>query len=73
MDDPQTTINLLKAWCDEKYGRKSAVARMLGLSPQLVNDWFSGKSNPTWETGHTIQIFLKKSEKTRKGLIGEDE
>ena len=73
MDDPQTTIKLLKAWCDEKYGRQSAVARMLGLSPQLVNDWFSGKSIPTWETGHAIQIFLKKSEKARKELIGEDE
>jgi hypothetical protein len=71
MDDPQKFLNDLKRWCDQQYGRKSKVARMLELSPQLVNDWFTGKSTPTWQTGLQIQSFLAKSEKGRRQAIGE--
>jgi hypothetical protein len=72
MEEPRSVINELKAWCAEKYGRNSKVARMLGVSPQLVNDWFSGKTIPTWPTGMKIQAFLRESEESRKKAIGED-
>jgi hypothetical protein len=71
MEAPQNIINELKAWCAEKYGRNSKVARMLGVSPQLVHDWFSEKTIPTWPTGMKIQAFLGKSEGARKKAIGE--
>jgi hypothetical protein len=50
----------LKAWADEKYGRRSELARMLGLSPQLVSDWFAGRKTPTLDVGLQLQTFLKK-------------
>jgi DNA-binding transcriptional regulator YdaS (Cro superfamily) len=71
MEEPTAIISELKTWCSQKYGRNSKLARMLGVSPQLVNDWFSGKSTPTWATGLKIQAFLKKSEKARKEAVGE--
>ena len=70
MKDPATMLEELKAWCVWKHGRKTKIARMLGLSP-LVSDWFRGKSTPTWATGLKIQSFLKKSEKARQEALDE--
>jgi hypothetical protein len=42
-------ITELKDWADKKFGRRSELARMLGLSPQLVSDWFAGRKTPTLE------------------------
>ena len=69
--DHYSILAELRAWCGGKYGRKSKLARMLSVSPQLVNDWFAGKSTPTWETGLKIQAFLAKSDKARQHAIGE--
>jgi predicted XRE-type DNA-binding protein len=45
MRDPEVEalINELQDWCKEKYGRNSEIAQMLGVSRQLVSDWFSGR------------------------------
>jgi DNA-binding transcriptional regulator YdaS (Cro superfamily) len=55
----------LKAWADAGYGRRADLARMLGVSPQLVSDWFAGRRQPTLEHGLQIQAFLKKQRKSR--------
>jgi DNA-binding transcriptional regulator YdaS (Cro superfamily) len=69
--DHHSILHELSTWCAAKYGRKSKLARMLCVSPQLVNDWFAGKSTPTWDTGLKIQAFLAKSDKARQQAIGE--
>ena len=61
MSDPeiQSTLTKLKEWCEAEYGRQAEIARVLGVSRQLVTDWFRGKAIPTWSTGLKIQAFLK--------------
>jgi transcriptional regulator with XRE-family HTH domain len=58
--ESERLIAELKAWADEKYGRRSELARMLGLSPQLVSDWIAGRKMPTLDVGLQLQAFLKK-------------
>jgi DNA-binding transcriptional regulator YdaS (Cro superfamily) len=58
----------LKTWCDEPggYGRRSEVARLLGVSPSLVTDWFSEYRSPSADHAFAIQDFLKQQRrKTR--------
>jgi transcriptional regulator with XRE-family HTH domain len=68
MSDPEVEalINELKAWCKEKHGRNTEVAELLGVSRQLVSDWFSGGAVPTLATGLKIQAFLKKRRRSAK-------
>jgi len=58
-------ITELKDWADEKFGRRSELARMLGLSPQLVSDWFAGRKTPTLDVGLQLQAFLKKQRRAK--------
>ena len=60
---PKESVRLiteLKDWADEKFGRRSELARMLGLSPQLVSDWFAGRKTQTLDVGLQLKAFLKK-------------
>jgi DNA-binding transcriptional regulator YdaS (Cro superfamily) len=50
----------LKAWCSEKYGRQTEIAKILGVQPQTVNDWFGGRKQLMGEQALAIQAFLKK-------------
>jgi hypothetical protein len=63
--ESEILIAELKAWADAKYGRRSAIARMLGLSPQLVSDWLAGRKTPTLDTGFQLQAFLKKQRRAK--------
>jgi hypothetical protein len=66
-EEIQNMLNDLKAWAGEEHGRNAELARTFGVSKQLVSDWFSGHSTPTWATGLKIQAFLKKQRRrTRK-------
>jgi DNA-binding transcriptional regulator YiaG len=55
----------LKEWADAEYGRRSQLAQMLGVSKQLVSEWFAGRSTPTWDHGLAIEAFLKKQRRRR--------
>ncbi len=50
----------LRVWVDAKYGGSAELARMLGVSRQLVSDWLAGRTTPTLDSGLKIQAFLKK-------------
>jgi transcriptional regulator with XRE-family HTH domain len=41
------------------------LARTLGVSRQLVTEWFAGRKTPTWDSGLKIQAFLKKRRRSR--------
>jgi transcriptional regulator with XRE-family HTH domain len=55
----------LKVWVDAEYGRRAELARMLGVSRQLVSDWLAGRKMPTLDSGLKIQTFLKKQRRSR--------
>jgi hypothetical protein len=50
----------LRAWCEKKHGRKSLVARYLGIDPQALSNLFAGRQQLTGEQALAIQAFLKK-------------
>jgi len=50
----------LRAWCAEKRGRQTQIAKMLGITRQSINDWLSGKTVPTLAAGLKIQAFLRQ-------------
>jgi hypothetical protein len=52
-------IDLLKDWCDQKRGRQSEAAFLLGTTRQVVNRWFSGVQTPTAEQIIAVQTFLR--------------
>jgi DNA-binding XRE family transcriptional regulator len=54
-----------KEWADAKYGRRTEVAQLLGVSKQLISEWFAGRSVPTWDHGLEIEAFLKKQRRRR--------
>lgn len=62
----EALISKLRAYCKERHGRNTEIAKMLGVSRQLVTDWFSGKAVPTLSTGLRIQTFLKQQRRRRK-------
>jgi hypothetical protein len=59
----------LKAWCDEERGRRSEVARMLGISRAALTQWFNPESSrlPTAEQALAIQEFLQTQRHRRPG------
>ena len=67
---PPRTDKLLaaiKEWCDAERGRRSALARLIGTSPQTVTHWFAGRKTPTLEQGLAIQEILKGRERLGEG------
>ena len=63
--ESEKLVGELREWCDEKYGRRAELARMLGVSRQLVSDWFAGRTTPTLDAGLHLQAFLKKQRRSR--------
>ena len=56
--DVESLINELKE-LSAKGISQAKIARMLGVTRQRVNDWFHGRSTPTFDAGLKIQSLLK--------------
>jgi hypothetical protein len=56
----QEIVDELKVWCDQEVGRESLVAKVLGVGPEEVMNWFAGEREPTSEQILLIQEFLAK-------------
>jgi Helix-turn-helix len=56
----------VKAWADQKRGRRSELARTFGVSPQLVTNWLAGRKMPTLDDGLKLQAFLRRERKSRR-------
>jgi hypothetical protein len=52
-------ISQLRAYCDLEYGRRSKLARTLGLQRQVLTHWFTNRKQPTSEQILMIQEFLR--------------
>lgn len=61
-----TLIAELQEWCDAEHGRRSELARILGVPPTRVTQWLSRKANPGSEATIKIIEFLEDPEKFRK-------
>jgi transcriptional regulator with XRE-family HTH domain len=70
-DMPPRTDRLiaeLKAWCDQRRGRRTQLAKFLGIAPQTVTDWFTPKrkKQPTAEQALGILEFLRLQQNQRR-------
>lgn len=63
----------LREWCEQEHGRKSEVARYLGIPAQALSNMFraTDPQQPTGEQALMIQAFLKKHGR-RKPKIDPD-
>jgi DNA-binding XRE family transcriptional regulator len=68
-EEIKRVIDELKAWCQEEHGRNVEVAEKLGVSRQLVSDWFKGRAIPSLKNWLKIQRFLRKQMRRRKRRI----
>lgn len=65
--ESERIIAELRSWCDEKYGRRVVIAKMLGRSPQLVSAWLTGDRTPTLDDGLKLQAFLRNERRRGSG------
>jgi transcriptional regulator with XRE-family HTH domain len=65
-EETEKLIADLKAWADAEYGRRSELARMLGVSRQRITDWLAGRKLPTLEQGLKLQAFLRRQRRSRR-------
>jgi DNA-binding XRE family transcriptional regulator len=50
----------LRAWADQaKYGAQKKLADSLGVAPQTLNHWITGRKYPNLNDGLKLQAFLK--------------
>ena len=63
--ESEKLLTELKTWANAEYGRRAELARMLGVSRQLVSEWFAGRATPTWDNGMRIEDFLKKQRRSK--------
>jgi transcriptional regulator with XRE-family HTH domain len=66
MDPEEKLLNDFRAWARAEHGRPALLARKLGVSPQLLSHWLTGRRKPTLHDGLAIQEFLKAEAKRRK-------
>ena len=55
----------LEQWCDAEHGRRSELARILGVPPTRVTQWLARRANPGSEATIKIIEFLENPEKFR--------
>jgi hypothetical protein len=54
----QKILEELRIWCDGGRGRRTEVAREIGVTTQAITDWFAGRRQPTAEQILDVQDFL---------------
>ena len=68
----ETLLSTAKQWCDGKRGRRSELARVLGVSRQAVSDWFKDQrtKTPTADQALKLQDFLRHRRRKMSRDIG---
>ena len=62
----QVLLAELGQWCERKWGRQAEVARRVGVSPQTVNDWLSGRKKMTGIQALNVLELVEKERKRQK-------
>lgn len=55
-------VRLVEA-CEAKHGRKSELARYLGVRPHMVSEWLAGRKEPRAEYTLGILEWLAREER----------
>lgn len=60
MVDPEVAklLSDLQKWCDVKRGRRAYIARIIGVPPRRISDWFAGRILPSLAMGLRVKTFL---------------
>ena len=56
----QALLVQLSYWCEQGWGRQTVTATAVGVSPQRVNDWLSGRKKMTGDQALRLQAFLAR-------------
>jgi DNA-binding XRE family transcriptional regulator len=65
-DELDELLTQLRAWADSaEYGEQKKLAEHLGITPQLLNHWITGRNLPSLRLGLKLQTFLKKQRRRR--------
>jgi hypothetical protein len=62
----QVLLAELGAWCAEKRGRQTQIARRIRTTPQTVNDWLNGRKKMTGEQALRINELMGQARRGRK-------
>jgi DNA-binding XRE family transcriptional regulator len=54
----------LNAWANQESGRRSDLAKHLGVSRQTVTNWLAGRRNPRLVYWLKLKKFLKAGDQT---------
>jgi transcriptional regulator with XRE-family HTH domain len=55
-------IKRIKPWCADQGIRQQDLAKMLGVSPQLITEWIKGRKEPMGEQVlHLLEILSSKT------------
>jgi hypothetical protein len=67
--DPEVArlLSDLKQWCDEKHGRRTYIAKLIGVDRKRISDWFAGRVRPSLSAGLKIKTFLEGEKWGREG------
>lgn len=62
MDHQRTgrLIDKTRKWCADTGTKQAHLARILDVTPQLVNSWFKGQKRPGGDLALHLQELLKK-------------
>jgi predicted XRE-type DNA-binding protein len=66
-EESENLITELKAWAEQaEFGAQKKLAETLGVPPQRLNHWITGRKLPNLKDGLKLQTFLKTWSKTRR-------
>jgi hypothetical protein len=66
-EEIDSLIQELKDWAAQaEFGEQKKVAESLGVPPQSLNHWITGRRVPNLRDGLKLQAFLKKWRKRGK-------
>jgi DNA-binding XRE family transcriptional regulator len=56
----------LRAWARQaEFGEQKKLAEQLGVAPQKLNHWITGKKTPNVRDGFKLQAFVNKLKRRR--------
>jgi predicted XRE-type DNA-binding protein len=67
MMDEEELLSELEAWCAAKYGRQRELAKAIGVTSPMVNDWIARRKTPSLRHGLKVLEFLKRRRSKKKG------
>jgi hypothetical protein len=68
-EELEKLITELTAWCEAKYGRQTELADRLGVSKQLVANWFADTEHRPWNTFLKSRRFFGNNQRNQRARM----